>query len=246
MVPHRARPPPPSQLASSLDAAPALVRFAAADAAAVFTAARTARTLLLLPLRGGAARYYHASAAAATGSGPAVAKPSIVLVKVGDNGEWRIFKHDKLLELDRSDLLKALVADEMFALGFKGVNALGDCTIAAVKSELVAEGAEPEAAHEKDGSIVAMELDKTVGGLVADAHASGAPLFVRVRLPRKVSNGKLGSWGCRRRTRRRHRACPYHLCLLDVAPPTCLPSPSSHHRCASLRSCKPGNSRRGW
>jgi hypothetical protein len=174
-------------MASTLDAAPALVRFAASGAAAVF-AARTARTLLL-PLRGGAARYYHASAAAAAGSGAATVKPSIVLVKVGDSGEWSPFEHDMLLGMHRTKLLKALKADEVFGVKLKDID-LSGCTVVAVKSELVAKGAEPEAAHEKDGHVVAMKLDKTVGGLAADAHASGVPLFVRVRLPRgAATNG---------------------------------------------------------
>ena len=134
-----------------------------------------------------------ASAAGGTNAPPAAAAvivPSVVLVKVGDGGIWSPFEHEKLLRMNRSSLLKALKADEVFALDFKDVK-LSACTIAIIKNAaLPADAEEPSAEHEAGDSVVEMKLTKTVGDMANGVGASGAPLFVRVGLPPTVHAGE--------------------------------------------------------
>ena len=153
---------------------------------------------LLRPSLGAFKRFASTSAAAEvsaadTANGSSAAKvsvvPSAVLFKVGD-GIWSPFANEKLLIMNRSGLLKALKADEMFALTFKDID-LSACSIVVVKNAALPAGAEePSAEHEAGDSVVEMKLAKTLGDMANGVGASGAPLFVRVGLPPTVLAGE--------------------------------------------------------
>jgi hypothetical protein len=111
---------------------------------------------------------------------------------VGDGGIWSPFEHEKLLRMNRSNLLEALAGSKMFALKFKDID-LSACSIAVIKNAALPAGAEePSAEHEAGDSVVEMKITKTVGDMANGVGASGAPFFVRVRLPDAMSLGPAG------------------------------------------------------
>ena len=127
-----------------------------------------------------------------TNDAPAAAAvvPSAVLFKVGDGGKWIVFEHEKLLSMNYSNLLKALKADEMFALKFKDID-LSACSVAIVKNAALPAGVKlPPAALKTGDALVEMEGIMTVRHMAYVVGASGAPLFVRVGLPSTVHAGE--------------------------------------------------------
>jgi hypothetical protein len=84
--------------------------------------------------------------------------------------------------MDRTDLLKALKADDLFAVNLKDV-LLSRCTVAIITAVA---GEEPTVDEEKAG--VPLELGDTVG-MLAQVCQPGAPLFIRVSLPQAQTQG---------------------------------------------------------
>jgi hypothetical protein len=147
-----------------------------------------------------------ATAAGAPGTGSAEERP--VFVKVGDTGkyvDWSI-KWADLKDLRAGDLLKALKADDLFALDFKDVK-LSACTVAVVKNAaLDAAGVdEPSVEHETGDNVEELKLAKTVGSVAGSSGRSdkpGAPLFICVRKAGSTPGAAMAgahigvAWGC--------------------------------------------------
>ena len=133
-----------------------------------------------------------AGRANASSAAECVVIPSTVLFKVGDasSGIWSSFSHERLMSMDRTRLLKALKADEMFTLDFKDVK-LSACSISVVKNAALPAGVTvPPAAFEAGDAVIEMEGSKTLGDMANAVGENGAPLFVRVGLPPTVHAGE--------------------------------------------------------
>ena len=133
-----------------------------------------------------------AGRANASSAAECVVIPSTVLLKVGDasSGIWSSFSHERLMSMDRTRLLKALKADEMFTLKFKDID-LSACSISVIKNAALPAGAEePSTEHEAGDSVVEMKLAKTLGDMANAVGENGAPLFIRVGLPPTVHAGE--------------------------------------------------------
>ena len=124
-----------------------------------------------------------AQVASAAAAAPVACEPTVVLVKVGD-GEYSTFKRAPyaadVLGQDRMGLLRALEKDDAFKVSMKDV-AFDKCTVA-----VVTRVAQQKPTVEEEAAGAPVELDATVG-TVAAGRATGARLFICVKLPRTGS-----------------------------------------------------------
>lgn len=104
-----------------------------------------------------------------------------VLVKAG-HSEWCTFKHGKVTDMDRSDLLEALANSQLFGIKLKDVD-LSGCNVSVFKLSRAAGTDEPTAADEADANkFVELKGTKTVGD-TAGIIGVGDHICIRVRLP---------------------------------------------------------------
>jgi hypothetical protein len=111
----------------------------------------------------------HFSSRATVSKTSANTKTLSVLVAIGR--DYSPFKDPDVLNMDRTDLLKAIKADDLYANAFKD-DALANCAVTIITAVA---GEEPSAAEEAAG--LPLELGDTVG-MLAQACPLGAPLFI--------------------------------------------------------------------
>lgn len=105
------------------------------------------------------------------------------LVKVGVDGRYLPFSAPALVDMNVSDLLKALKADDMFSSDLKDVN-LGACRVFVFKGQLPSGRRLPTAADEAaTKKFVELKAADTIGGDRAGSTADGYQFCIRVRLP---------------------------------------------------------------
>lgn len=105
------------------------------------------------------------------------------MVKVGDDGRYLPFFAAGLVDMNISDLLKALKADDMFSSDLKDVK-LNACRVFVFKGQLPSGRKVPRKADEAAANkFVELEGADTIGGDRAGGAAEGCQMFIRVRLP---------------------------------------------------------------
>ncbi len=150
---------------------------AASRSAPVGDAAAAAAAAAAAPSPPPAAAPAPAAPGAASGGSDKAPLPA-VLVKVGESGKWRSFKHAGLLGMDASDLLQALADSKVFGADLKDVK-LSACTVAVHK--LPSGTKVLTAAKEKDAKFEELEGAMTVEDTTASI--AGEQVCIRVQLP---------------------------------------------------------------
>lgn len=84
--------------------------------------------------------------------------------------------------MDKTELLKALKADNSFGPLFKGV-ALAACRVYVLKGKLAADKMEPDAAEEAPKNLYEFKGEATLSKVVEAVGCDGETLWVHVTLP---------------------------------------------------------------